>query len=376
MTSLPALRASLEEIRRDGCLRDRRRAGAGRVRDRGARLRPLRPRRGCLCDRRAHGAGRARGPDARHRGDGDRADALGGARAPRRHRKGADARSVKPRRAGGRTVSDIDTGDAFRRAGAWRRRRRTLVLVLLGVVVVVVGAYGVRLWRYWDRHVSTDDAFVEAHVSPVSARVRGTVVQVLVRDNEEVRRGRAARAPGPARSRSEGPAGAGPRWRRRRAGCGRPPRACPMTDGSTRSQVALAEATAAKAALGIDSAQRVIDERRSRLLARRAAVQATTADVAARQADFERAGLDRGRMHELLERGLIAASGVRSRGQRVQDGGGGPRGGAAAPRRRARRGGPGRGRAGHSGGGARAGGPAARGRPKRRLATPGAGGAR
>src|SRR5439155_1667374 len=80
----------------------------------------------------------------------------------------------------------------------------------------------------------------------------------------------------------------------------------PMTDESTRSQVALAEATAAGAALGIDGVRRVIDERRSRLLARRAAVQAATADVAARQADFDQAGLDRGRMQELLGRELVS----------------------------------------------------------------------
>src|SRR4029434_3624582 len=78
-----------------------------------------------------------------------------------------------------------DTEGAFR-PGAGRRRRRTVALAILGVVAVAVGAYGVRVWRYWDRHVSTDDAFVEAHISPVSSRVRGTVVQVLVRDNQEV----------------------------------------------------------------------------------------------------------------------------------------------------------------------------------------------
>ncbi|MGH7302388.1 MAG: biotin/lipoyl-binding protein, partial [Candidatus Rokuibacteriota bacterium] len=76
------------------------------------------------------------------------------------------------------------TGETFRRARTGRRR--TVVLALLGVVAVVVGVYGVRVWRYWDRHVSTDDAFVEARVSPVSSRVRGTVVQVLVGDNQEV----------------------------------------------------------------------------------------------------------------------------------------------------------------------------------------------
>jgi len=56
------------------------------------------------------------------------------------------------------------------------------VLVLIGLVVLAAGAYGVHAWRYWNRHVSTDDAFVEGHVSPVGARVRGTVLEVLVRD--------------------------------------------------------------------------------------------------------------------------------------------------------------------------------------------------
>ena len=132
-------------------------------------------------------------------------------------------------------------------------RRRVVVLVLLGVVVLAAGVWGVRTWRHWDRHVSTDDAFVEAHVSPVSARVRGTVLEVLVRDNQEVaagaplvrldprdlevkvHQGRAALATAQSRLRM---AAAG----------------VPMTDESTRSQVALNEATTAKALLGIDGA--------------------------------------------------------------------------------------------------------------------------
>ena len=202
-------------------------------------------------------------------------------------------------------MSDTDTGDAFRRVGTGRRRRRAIALALLGVVVVVVGAYGVRVWRYWDRHISTDDAFVEAHISPVSARVRGTVVEVLARDNEEVPAGAALVRLDPrdlemkAHQARAALATAASNLRTAAAGV-------PMTDESTRSQVALAEATAAGAALGIDGVRRVIDERRSRLLARRAAVQAATAVVAARQADFDRAGLDRGRMQELLGRELVS----------------------------------------------------------------------
>ncbi|HEU4366816.1 MAG TPA: HlyD family secretion protein [Methylomirabilota bacterium] len=202
-------------------------------------------------------------------------------------------------------MSDTDPTATFRRAEAWRRRRRAVALVVLGIVVVVAGAYGVRVWRYWDRHVSTDDAFVEAHVSPVSARVRGTVLEVLARDNQEVSAGAPLVRLDPRdlevkvhQARAALATAAG---RLRMAAAG-----VPMMDQSTRSQIALAEATAARVTLGIDSARRVLDERRSRLLVRRAAVQVAEADVVARQADFERAGLDRGRARELLERALIA----------------------------------------------------------------------
>ncbi len=82
VTSLPAPpRLARDDPARRG-LRDHRRAGAGCVRDRGARLRSLRPRRRCVCDRRAHGSGWPQGQNARHRGDGHRANSLGGARTP------------------------------------------------------------------------------------------------------------------------------------------------------------------------------------------------------------------------------------------------------------------------------------------------------
>ena len=203
-------------------------------------------------------------------------------------------------------MSEIASGAAtFAPPRRRRRRARIAMLVALGGVLLLSAFYGVRLWRYWDGHVSTDDAFVEAHVSPVSARVRGTVLEVLARDNQEV----AAGAPlvrldardlevklEQARAALQTAQG---RLRMAVAGV-------PMTDQSTRSQVALAEATSAKALLGIDSAERVLEERRSRLAVRRAAVQAAQAEVSARQADFDRAGLDRGRSQELFERKLVA----------------------------------------------------------------------
>ncbi len=194
---------------------------------------------------------------------------------------------------------------AFRWTGAWRRRGRALGLGLLALVVFVAGVQGVRLWRYWDRHVSTDDAFVETHVSPVSARLRGTVLTVLVRDNEEVAAGAPLVRLDPrdleVKVEQARAALATAQGRLHKATAG-----VPMADESTRSQVALSAAAAARAALGIEGARGAIDERRNQLLARQAAVQAAQAEVTIRQADVERAVGDRGRMQELFERRLIA----------------------------------------------------------------------
>jgi membrane fusion protein (multidrug efflux system) len=186
-----------------------------------------------------------------------------------------------------------------------RRRRRQVILAVIVLAALGAGAWGVHQWRYWDRHISTDDAFVEAHVSPVSARVRGTVLQLLVRDNEIVTAGAALARLDPrdfevkvdqaraALASAEG------RFSMATAGV-------PMADEGTASQVAVAQAAAERSLLGIDSARRALDERKSRLRARRAAVQAAQAEVTAREAEHERAGLDRGRSRELLERTLIA----------------------------------------------------------------------
>ena len=186
-----------------------------------------------------------------------------------------------------------------------RRRRRQVILAVIVLAALGVGAWGVHQWRYWDRHISTDDAFVEAHVSPVSARVRGTVLQLLVRDNEIVTAGAALARLDPrdfeVKVDQARAALASAEGRLSMATAG-----VPMADEGTASQVAVAQAAAERSLLGIDSARRALDERKSRLRARRAAVQAAQAEVTAREAEHERAGLDRGRSRELLERTLIA----------------------------------------------------------------------
>ncbi|MGB8324406.1 MAG: HlyD family secretion protein [Candidatus Acidiferrum sp.] len=66
-----------------------------------------------------------------------------------------------------------------------KTRRRTLIIVV--AIVLVVG--GVLLWRYLSTYESTDDAQVDVHLYPVSARISGYVVKVNVEDNQWVQAG-------------------------------------------------------------------------------------------------------------------------------------------------------------------------------------------
>ena len=68
-------------------------------------------------------------------------------------------------------------------------RSHTLRNILIVVIVLVVIVAGVFLWRYLGSYESTDDAQVDAHLYPVSARVSGYVTKVNVDDNQIVQKG-------------------------------------------------------------------------------------------------------------------------------------------------------------------------------------------
>jgi membrane fusion protein, multidrug efflux system len=67
-----------------------------------------------------------------------------------------------------------------------KRKRAALILLILCAIALF---FGIRLWVKSKTHVTTDNAFVEAHVYAVSARVPGNVLRVLVQDNQFVRKG-------------------------------------------------------------------------------------------------------------------------------------------------------------------------------------------
>ena len=67
------------------------------------------------------------------------------------------------------------------------RRSRKRWIIVASVVVVLVG--GIFLWHYLSGFESTDDAQVDVHLYPVSARISGYVQAVPVEDNQYVPKG-------------------------------------------------------------------------------------------------------------------------------------------------------------------------------------------
>lgn len=69
---------------------------------------------------------------------------------------------------------------------ARRKGHRNLIVLAISVVVIVGGLL---LWRYLSSYESTDDAQVDVHLYPVSARISGYVIRVNVDDNQWVNKG-------------------------------------------------------------------------------------------------------------------------------------------------------------------------------------------
>jgi membrane fusion protein (multidrug efflux system) len=183
-------------------------------------------------------------------------------------------------------------------------RRR---LALLGIALVVLAAlgYGFYLWSYWRHHIATDDAYIAAHIAPMSARVPGIVIDVPVNDNQDVKVDEVLVRLDPrdyevavAQARA---AVAGAKGDLENAVAG-----VPLTDESTRSLVQQADAVLGATQFGTEMARHDLEERRGQLQAKQAAVAAADAAVRAAQADYERSKADRDRMAALVKAHLVA----------------------------------------------------------------------
>jgi membrane fusion protein (multidrug efflux system) len=73
--------------------------------------------------------------------------------------------------------------------GKSTRRKKILIGSAVGLVLIVALVFGIPAIREAFTTVSTDDAYVNGHVTFVAARVRGQIARVLVDDNNRVHKG-------------------------------------------------------------------------------------------------------------------------------------------------------------------------------------------
>ncbi len=183
---------------------------------------------------------------------------------------------------------------------------RTRAILVVGAVVALAAlTYGAYAWYQAIHWVTTDDAYVEGTISPISAKVSGYVSEMLIRDNQPVKQGdllvrldprdfqakvaqaRAAVATAEAALRSA------------RSDV-------PLTRESTRAQIAQARANLEAAIVAVRAAESAVAESRARLAGRRAAVAAMRADVAGAESAQREAERELARQRALMKDELVA----------------------------------------------------------------------
>lgn len=69
------------------------------------------------------------------------------------------------------------------------KKKNKTFLIVLGLLVAVGAWFGITKYVHGQHHEETDDAHVEANISPVIPRVSGYIAEVRVRDNQRVKKG-------------------------------------------------------------------------------------------------------------------------------------------------------------------------------------------
>ena len=85
---------------------------------------------------------------------------------------------------------DGESSDSIKPSAASNPFGKKFTLIGLGLAIAVLGGtIGYRWWAYATTHESTNDAYVTGYIHPISSRIAGTVIQVAVDDNQNVKQG-------------------------------------------------------------------------------------------------------------------------------------------------------------------------------------------
>ena len=183
---------------------------------------------------------------------------------------------------------------------------RTRLLWALGALAALAAvAYAGWAWHYAVHDVSTDDAYVEGTITPVSAKVSGHVAALLVGDNQPVKEGELLLRIDP-RDYQARVAQARAAVSMAEANLKAARSELPLAREETRAVIDQARATLEGAVVAVRASESAVDEARARLESRRAAAAAMRADVTGAQSAQRQAGRELERLRQLLQSELVA----------------------------------------------------------------------
>lgn len=186
-----------------------------------------------------------------------------------------------------------------------RQRKRFVFFALLVILLAAVAPYCWRLWQYYQRHESTDDAYVVGSIIPISARVNGTVLSVHSEDHQQVEADQLLIRLDPrdfaiqVQQVESAVAVAMARLRQAEIEVER-------EQESTSSDTARTSATLLAVQSALQEAQHGADEAQARLRTLEAAVAVAQAEVDAQDAHLDMARMNFDRTQELLADGVVA----------------------------------------------------------------------
>ena len=182
---------------------------------------------------------------------------------------------------------------------------RRAIAGLAGLVALGILGWGGWAWYKSSLEVSTDDAYVDGTISPVSARVAGHIVEQRVTDNQAVRANEILLRVDPRdyeARRDQARAAVAVAEANVRAARAE----LPLARETTRSQVDEVRAALEGTRVGVRSSESAVDEARARLESKRAAAAASRADVTAAESAQRKAVRDLDRMKQLMKNDYVS----------------------------------------------------------------------
>ena len=177
------------------------------------------------------------------------------------------------------------------------RRKRTIRFIVLAVLVVALIA-AIPIYAYYSVRESTDDAQVDGHIVPISPRISGTILAVLVSDNQPVKAAQELVRLDPADYQvAYGEAKA--QLANAEASVTESSVNLPLTSINTRGQVRTSITQADQYVAGVNSAEQAVNAARARL-------NSTRASLAEKQANYVKSEKDLARTKDLVEKDEIS----------------------------------------------------------------------